>query len=122
MRPHRGDRGGGDGRIGGGQAVDRGRQRPRRRQPFEDAEQRRLAAWLGGGERLDDDTLGARAGDGQACHGGLAGDGRAVDDVVDEGGDRRRRPAGEGHGRARTGRPRKGISRRSAKMIVHEVT
>ena len=92
-----------------------------RRQAFEDAEQRRLSARVGGGERLDDDTFGARAGDGQACDGGLAGDGRTVDDVVDEGGDRRRRPAGKGHGRALTGRPRKGISRRS-KMIVYEVT
>ena len=122
MRPHRGHRGGRDGRIGGGETVDRGGQRPRRRQPFEDAEQRRLAARVGRGERLDDDALGARAGDGQARHRGFAGDGRAVDDVVDEGGDRRRRPAGEGHGQARAGRPRKGISRRSTKLIVHEVT
>ena len=103
------------------QTVDRGGERPRRRQPFEDAEQRRLAARLGRGERLDDDALGACAGNGQARHRGFAGDRAAVDDVVDEGGDRWRRPAGGGHGEARTGRPRKGISRRSTRMIVHEV-
>ena len=82
----------------GRQAVDAGGERPRRRPAFEDAEERRLGGRLGGGQGLDDESLGAPAGDGEARHRCFAGDGRTGDDVVDEGGDRWRRPAGKGHG------------------------
>ena len=123
MGPHRGDSGGRDGRIRGGQEGDAGVEGPRRCQAFEDAEEGRLAARIGGGERLEDEALGARPGDGQAGDGRLARNGRAVDDVVQQGRDGWCRPAGERHGQTRDWAAGRGSpGGRLVRMIVHEVT